>query len=138
MKSVFVLILIAVFSLTGCQSLEKSPTTAKLAVGYATLKVIENSAPEVRAERRAKINKIAQDAKKFISGEAVTLTLLESAIRGQVDFTKLSPADAYLANALISAVIQELQIRVGTGLLDPAQVLVVNTVLDWVIEATAA
>lgn len=134
---VALLLTISLLFNSGCTALTQSSATAKLAVEYATLKVIENSAPEARAARRAKINQIAKDAKTFVSGQSVTLALLDAAIRKNVDFSKLSPADALLANALIDAVIQELQTRVGTGLLDPAQVLAVNAVLDWVIEATA-
>lgn len=125
------------FFLTACQSIESSPVTARLAVSYATLKVIENTDAEHQQARREAIHKIATDAKSLLAGEAVTLPLLEAAIRERIDFGKLSPADTFLANALLAAVIQELQNRVGLGTLAPAQVLVVNMVLDWVIEATA-
>lgn len=120
----------------GCSTIENNPNTARLAVGYATLKLLENSAPTVREARRVKINQIATEAKALVTGESVPLSLLESVVRSKIDFTKLSPADAYLADALIAAVMQELQNRVGEGLLDPKQSLVVASVLDWVIEAT--
>lgn len=123
--------------LSACTAIESNPVTARLAVVYASLKVIESAPISQQAARRARIHQIALDAKTLISGEAVTIALLEAAIRDRVDFTKLSPADTALADALIDMVMQELQNRVGTGLLDPAQVLAVNTVLDWVIEATA-
>lgn len=121
----------------GCTVLENSPVTARLTVSYATLKVIENAPTEQQQARRERIHDIASDAKTIVSGEAVTIALLEAAIRERIDTSKLSPADAFLANALIETVMQELLTRVGTGMLDQTQVIAVNTVLDWVIEATA-
>jgi len=122
----------------GCATLDAHDGSAKLIVTYATLKVIEQGdTPQAQIERAQKIHQIAADAKTFLAGESVTLGLLQTAIRDQIAPLNLSPADSYLADALVQVVIDELQHRVGTGVLLPDQLYQASTVLGWVIDATA-
>lgn len=128
-------IVIAV-AVSACGTLPTHDASARLAVTYATMKVIEaGDQPVTRAE---KVASIARDAKRFLSGEAVSVGLLEDAVLARISTENLSPADRMLAQALVGAVAAELEGRVGQGLLGADQVLVVNTVLDWVIVATGS
>lgn len=116
--------------LAGCGTLERHENTARLAVTYATLKGIEKGLDPVRTRA------VAESAKAIVSGEAVTLTALQEAISGELKGMELSPADRMLADALVGAIAQELQLRIGTGVLSPEQKVQVGEVLQWVISAT--
>lgn len=122
-------------ALAGCTAIEQSPTTAKLATQYATLKII-GQGPDQGA-RKTKIRNIAQDAKRFLDHDAVTLPGLHAAVMERVDMESLSPADRMLANALIGAVVTELEARLGNGpgMIPPDDLYQIAEVLDWVIEA---
>lgn len=120
-------------SLSACKQ-----NSAELLVSYATMKVIERgSSAADQVERAEKIREIATDAKALLSGETVTVDLLEAAVREQVDKLALQPADRFLADALIHQVATDLQQRVGAGVLDADKRYKVSAVLDWVIRATA-
>ena len=118
-------------ALAGCASGPGvSENTARLAVTYATMKGIEQGLDPVRTRA------VAESAKAVISGEAVTLTGLQEAISTELAGLDLSPADRMLASLLVSTIAQELQARIGTGVLDPEQKVKVAEVLQWVIDAT--
>jgi hypothetical protein len=134
MKALFC-ILIAL-AMTGCSMLSKpeNQPAARLAVQYATLKAIEQGDDhKARAER---IKSIAIDVQTlFKSDEQATIPALDQLIHERLPDT-LSPADKLLADNLILVITQELQSRVGTGVLTPEQMLVATEVLQWVIDAT--
>lgn len=117
--------------LAGCSTIERHENTARLAVTYATLKGVEKGLDPVRTRA------VAESAKAIVSGEAVTLAGLKEAISAELAGLDLSPADRFLADALVSAIAQELQLRIGTGVLSPEQKVQVSEVLQWVIDATA-
>lgn len=125
---------LAALALTGCATgnISTDPS-ARLAVTYATLKVIESGPDsEVRA---AKIRDIASEARQFIETDALSLDQLSSALRARIAHEGLNPSDQLLADALILTVMSELEARVGSGLLSPEQKLTVGAVLGWVIVA---
>lgn len=128
--AVAALYLVLALQLAGCGTLERHENTARLAVTYATLKGVEKGLDPVRTRA------VAESAKAIVSGEAVTLVGLQEAISTELAGLELSPADRMLANALISAIAQELQLRIGTGVLSPDQRVQVGEVLQWVIDAT--
>lgn len=131
--SVLIVLLAALF-LPGCTSLQQGDATAKLAVTYATLKTIE--AGDDHAVRAAEVVAIAREAKRFLNSETVTVALLEHSVRSRLP-VDLSPADRLLADSLIGAVVAELETRVGIGVIDAEQRLVVNQVLGWIIDAAS-
>lgn len=116
--------------LAGCGSLERHENTARLAVTYAALKGVENGLDPVR------MRAVAENAKAVVSGEAVTLVSLQDVITSQLTGLNLSPADRFLADSLVRAIAQELQLRIGTGVLSAEQKVEVAEVLQWVIDAT--
>lgn len=120
-------------TLTACND-----SSSELIVSYATMKVIERGdSLEDQLVRADKIREIATDVKALLAGEKVTISSLEATVREQIQKLRLSPADAFLADALIRQVVTELQQRVGIGILDPDKRYKVSVVLDWVINATA-
>lgn len=122
--------------LSACATFGQNANTAKLGVTYATLKYIEKAGdPVAQAERAADVRRVAEDVRVVASGEAVTVAALEAAALAQLP-DSLSPADRFLATALIQAAVAELQVRVGEGVLDPEKKLQVEAVLAWVVEAT--
>jgi hypothetical protein len=124
-------------TLPACKTIDQHQASASLVVKYATMKVIEQAgATDAQFARATRIRSIAADVEKFAGGEAVTIAALEAAVRAQLP-SDLSPADRFLADALVQSVVQELQARVGSGLLNPEQLLQVRQVLGWVIEATS-
>lgn len=128
--AVAALYLVAVLQLAGCGTLERHENTARLAITYATLKGVEKGLDPVRTRA------VAESAKAIASGEAVTLAGLQEAISTELAGLHLTVADRFLADALVSAIAQELQLRIGTGVLSPEQKVEVSQVLQWVIDAT--
>jgi hypothetical protein len=137
MKALFC-ILIAL-AITGCSVLSKpeNQPLARAGVQYATAKLIEQGNPA--KERAGRIKAIAIDLQSlFKADEQATIPALEALIREKVrePLESLSPADRMLAENLIAVVVQELQARLGKGVLAPDQMIVVNDILQWVIDAT--
>lgn len=124
-------------SISGCTTLKQNPQSAGLVVKYATLKFVEKAGDaEAQAARAVRVRIVAEDVQKFATGESVTIAALEAAVRARLP-ADLSPADRFLVDGLIIAVMQELQERVGAGLLSSEQLLEVKQVIGWVIEASA-
>ena len=110
---------------------------AKLAVQYATLKLIESD--DDPAAKAARIRLVAHEALYLTDrDDRVTAALIESAVRRTINWGALSLADRMAADALSTAIREEVEARVGSGDLDPEAVISVQTVLSWVIEASYA
>jgi len=117
---------------SGCQTIQDQPTAARLAVTYATAKVIENN-----PDYAPRIAEIAAQVRSTLAGEiAPTVALLEGIARAHIRWDKLSPADAVMVDLLLTELRTELERRLGAGLLEPEARLRVDTVVGW-IEATA-
>ena len=134
----FLVAAVAALTLAGCASLQANSGSARLVVSYATLKVIEaGKSPEAQAQRAENIRRIATDAKSFLDLESVSLEFLQSAVRARLADLDLSPADRMLADGLVTLIVQELQLKVDSGVLSTEQRYRVSTVLGWVIDATS-
>jgi len=101
---------------------------------YATAKVVENN-----PAYGPRIAQIAAEVKSVASGEAfASVDLLMQFVRAKIDWTKLSPADAALANLLLDAVKAELVARLGAVQLPEEKLLVVAKVANWIEQAAIA
>lgn len=129
------LIVTCMLGMAACASFQQNAPVAQLGVQVATMKVIEADKAHA-AERAAKVKEIATDAKSFFDTGTANLSQLEQAVRDRLAPLNLQPSDQLLANALIQAVIAELQQRVGNGAVPADAVYQVSTVLGWVIDAT--
>ena len=119
---------------TGCESTEASSPIARLAVQYATIKVVQNN-----PEHAARVVEIATALEKDAGNTvAVTVVLLETIVRSQIRWENLDAADTALVDVLILTVRDELTQRLGTGILGPEQALVVAQVAGWIRDAAMA
>lgn len=113
---------------------EQGRIAAHIAVTYATMKVIEKN-PGYAGQ----IVAIAGLVKQVTSGDKVTtVALLDTFVRSQIDFSKLSPADAMVVNILLDEVKVQLEAKIGTGQFTSANLVVVSEVVGWIQEAATA
>ena len=124
---------------TGCVTTGTGPTPAtqkaiaKLAVQYAVLKVANNN-----PEKAAKAAAIAVQVKALAGGQgANTVDLLIAIVRVEVGKLNLKAEDALLADALVDLVAQELEARLGSGVLTSEKLLIVGEVAGWIVDAAA-
>lgn len=129
-----VLFVLAMVALSGCAYLRDNPTTSGLAVQIATMKVIEADKGH-EAERAARIKEIAAEAKTFLDAKDVTVSVLEDAVNARLASLDLAPSDRLLASALVSAVVGELKVKVGDGLLSADSRYTVSQILGYVESA---
>lgn len=120
--------------LGGCASLSTSDASFRLVTQYAVLKFIEQTPADQRADKIQRIEKFVSVVKAHASGET-SLELLQQAISKEMDAAGLSSADRLLADALVLAITDEARARIGSGVLNPDQLLAVTKVLDWVLAA---
>lgn len=138
LKSLSIAVLAGAMALAcvGCETLEKSPGTASLVVQYATAKVIESGkTADERSARAARIKTIAEEARTWFDGEDVTIGFLEAAAQARIAKLNLGAADTLLANGLVQVIVQELQKKVGEGVLSPESKMTVSQVLGWIVGA---
>jgi hypothetical protein len=126
------LIGLAVLLQNGCATIEQSPMTAKLTVQQATLRVIGED-----VERAERVIVLTGQISEYVEYEEITVELIDSYLRAQIDWQKLSLADGQLLVMLLDELRLRLDERIGGGVLDPKDKVVINTVLDWVADAAA-
>lgn len=125
---------VATFTLSGCQTIQDNPAVARLAVEYATLKAIDE-----KPDRAARVAKIAGQVRANAEGGAsATVALIRTAVLAEIRWDKLDQADALLIRSLIDVAAAELEKRVGDGLIDPEQRLIVAEVAGWIESAALA
>lgn len=117
--------------LASCSTVSERPILAQVAVQYATIKVLENN-PE-HAPRVVEIARFVRE--NAGNSTASSVALLEAAVRAQIKWEKLDPADTVLVDLLIVTVRDELTARLGDGPLSPEQALVVAQVAAWIESA---
>lgn len=125
-----------ILGLTSCATFQNNQGTFRLAIDVAIIKLIDNSSAERREPRRANIIRVAGAVKTLAAADGdVTLEALRAAVGAQIDKLNLSPVDRAIAIDIAEAIAQEIQRRVGQGLLKPDQRVAVSQVMDWVIAA---
>jgi hypothetical protein len=118
---------------TGCTTTDRS-VVVHIGVSYAVAKVVKGDA--AKAQR---IIAISSAVRAIAGGEAAnSVALLDTYIRSKIDWTKLKPEDAMLANLLLAEIKIVLEKKVGTGPLDSAKLLVVAEVAGWIEDAARA
>ena len=103
---------------------------AQLLVQQSTLRVIQDD--PARAER---VLEITAQIRPDIEADTVALGLLDEAVREQINWERLTIADAMLLDSLLIEARNQLELRFGTGLLDPEARESIARVLDWVDNA---
>lgn len=80
----------------------------------------------------------AQEARRIIvevrplAQGASTLEALAQAVEARIPWQRLDLADAVLLAELLTVLRDELESRIGDGLLDPARVERIENVIDWI------
>lgn len=134
--TVMFVLCVAVTFLPGCASLSTGNSQqSKIVVQLGTMKAIEADKDHA-GERALKVREIAKEAKTFLDGNDVSVSMLAGAVSARLAGIDLAPSDRVLAAALVDAVVSEIDVRVGEGLLSPDERMTVSQVLDWVIDAT--
>lgn len=121
-------VLVLVF-LVGCSILDQHQASAKLAIQYATLKYVDDD-----QDKRDRVLDVVANARE-LAATASTLDALHEAIHQSISWDRLDDADKLLASNLLDMIRDELKARFDSDVLNPDQVVAVNTVLDWVEEA---
>lgn len=123
------------FCFSGCASTPGDRTTiARVAVSYATYKVIENN-----PDHAPRIVAISQAVREVAGGETFnTVALLDTFIRSQIKWERLSAADTLLAHMLLDEIKRQLIAKVGDGALTSDKLLVVGEVAGWIEDAAKA
>jgi len=134
-KLLAVCLLSAGFALGAVACKSDSTIAAHLAVSYATAKYIEKGGAGAPA-RAQRVIDVADAIEAAATGESVTIAALKALVLAKLPGS-LSPADRVLANALIDAVLAELEARIGDGVLKPDQLVKVREVLKWVREGAS-
>ena len=119
--------------LSGCallQSVDEHRFAAKLTVQQAALRVIDED-----PEKALRVLEISGQVREMIAVDSVTVALLDDFIRVQIDWSKLSLADAQLLMMLLDELRTRLAERMGDGLLSPEQKVSISRVIDWVDES---
>lgn len=128
------------FEMTGCASLgtQSDQAAEQLVIEYATVKVVNTGTTVAEKQAKAaRIIAIATQAQTVLGSPSVTIALLQAAVTSQIGALKLDAADQMLADALVQAVVAEISDKVGSGVLNPVQVVTVNTVLGWVVQGAS-
>lgn len=119
--------------MSGCagvtRAVEESPTTARLAVQYATMKVIEQSSHITAADVLDHVERVRSIV---TNDKPITLAALTNEVREGIRWDRLSPADAMLLDALLMEAEAQLWARIGEGLLSAEAKATISTLLDWI------
>lgn len=115
-------------SLIACATLSERESTARLAVQYATLKVIGSD-----TDRADRVRELVAEGKQYIDTDtSVTVAFLAEQARARINWGSLDLADQLLIGAVLDEAQHELEKRIGEGLLGDEQRLQLMRVLDWI------
>ena len=122
-------LLLSMFLLSGCALIQDEDRRLQLTVQYTTMKVIENSS-DISAER---VVENVQRVRAVLDVQSeVTVTRLMEEVRGNVRWDRLDAADQLLLSAVLEEVEKEMMDRVGEGVVEEEDKIVLRTLLDWV------
>ena len=136
-NSILAVALSALLLFSGCATTDSGSgrqLVAKLAVTYATMKVIERNPGH--AQRIIEISQTVKEAAG--GGKAATVKLLVELIKAEIRWNTLSAADAMIVNLLVDEIGAQLTARIGDGQLDSVNLLVVAEVASWIEQAAKA
>ena len=134
MKMLFAALILALSF--GCASIENNPNTAGLIGFAATNEFIKKlDTDEERAARAHRIVVVAETAKAVADGESITVAIVEQAVRDAIQWDELNAADQYQVEMLITLIGDEVESRVGAGILEETALTAVDVILDNVIMA---
>lgn len=126
-------------SFSGCTGVP-TPTTLVLEQTAITIAVgevvLSANTPEAQKATAQQIKSIAGQVQAVLNGQTTTINALQAFVVQKMAELKLNPQEQLLANVLVSTIMQELNGKIGAGVLNPTDLVVVNQLLGWV-EAAA-
>lgn len=136
MRKLLILAAVAALSfVSGCASTPQGQRAERIVIQASVLHIIEQSAqPAQKAQRIVEAVKLART---LLTDETVTVAALRSALLKRVGERDLPASEKLVALEVINTLSDEVEKRVGSGILSPDSLVTVNTVLDWVSDATA-
>lgn len=137
MRKFLILATVALLTLTGCATTPDGARRDRLGVQVATMALIERA--ENPADKAARIIEAVDATRVLLELSDVSVSDLRGALmtrlaERQAD-GKVSPLERLAALEVINAVSDEVERRVGLGLLTPDARVKVGTVLTWVEDA---
>lgn len=134
MKSQSLITLAVILSLcllTACALMRSNESGVRLAVQYATAKVVDGD-----PTKADKVMEIAARAREHVTGPtSATVSQLDAVVRAQIPWDSLDMADRLLVDALLLELRDELARRLGDGVLNDTQRLQVAAVITWIERA---
>lgn len=123
-------------AIAGCagtsQFISDHEVLAQAGVQYAAAKFVRSAGDtDAQAQRKARIHAVAEEVRAIAGDSSATVALLRAAVEAKLP-ADLKAEDRILVGLLINAVVQELEKRVGEGILNPEQQLALTLVLEWV------
>lgn len=99
---------------------------SRAAIQYAVARYLGEDPQRAQEARR-----IIVEVRPLAQG-AATLDALAQAVEARIPWQRLDLADAVLLAELLTVLRDELERRIGSGLLDPGRVERIEQVLDWI------
>jgi hypothetical protein len=123
----------AVFCLSGCQTLRDPSNTAivELTTQVAVGKFIESKSDRAGTARH--VVDVATQVKAIAESDSTTVGALQAVADARIAQLNLEPSDQLLATALVHMLVAELQGKIGDGLLNDTDKLILGRILGTVI-----
>ena len=131
---------VAAVALSGCTAIQygkDNPATAALAVKSGTLAFVEQVEPiNQRVQRAREVIAVVQYVMSQVdSGTSTTIDDLAQTLRDEISWNDKDAYERLLLDSLVFSVQEKLKNRLGDGVLDEEDRLVVSTVLQWAEQA---
>lgn len=136
MKKIITAFLVTVtLTFSGCSTIgsvveygKDNQATAYVTVQYSTAKVIKGD-----EDRALAVLEHVEDARSFVeSGAEVSISNLVEGVKEEINWGGMKPEDRMLVELLLIQAQKDLEVRVGEGVLEEDQVVVIETLLDWI------
>ncbi len=130
-------VIATLFGLSGCQTITdpKNSVIIELTTQVAVGKFIESKSDRVGTAKH--IVDIATQVKAIADSDSTTIGALQQLANARIAQLNLEPSDTLLATALVDMLVAGLQDKVGNGLLNDADKLILGKILSTVIAAAS-
>ena len=130
----FLMILVAVFSLSSCAMIDLDRPAHRLAIQYAVGKFIESGSPAMKA---AKVLNFTKSVKKIVDLNSIPLTEIKNDIVDRIVLSDMTPADKTLAIALVDMINEQIKGDIEKGLIKETDTIRVNAALALIDQVAA-
>lgn len=129
---------VSLVMLAGCSSLKEFAQGGPvgIAIQYATLRYIDDAAPEQQAARAEEVRAAVERVREYSKGVEIKFEDLKAYAVNELA-GDLEPADRFLALQIINLAAAELEGKIGVGgPLDPEDQVALEKLLDLISDAT--